>query len=502
MIKDFYYNIVNGLNVKENLLSLKETLKTPIKGSREKDALLSILNGDFSVLTELLKNEDPKIRKNTAIVLGILEAPENLDALYEAYTTDIVMYNKATYVEALRKIGYEKYKDELKARFEELKKIPVDDENRKHVVDEMKQLVKIFGNGKLVFAGFSLENECIFTTNRSHKEVTGDQIKKLPHKDFPSGIIFKTKALEDVIHIRTYDELLFVPDGARTVSADPKKAAKELFDAGIKEYIFKRVLIKGEETEQSNGYRVNFRTELRSKDKQKAADFAKKFSEELELLTNWGLSNSVSNYDVEIRFVETSSDKLIVLVKFCILKDDRFTYRRETIAATIKPYLAATLMQLAKPYLKGNATVLDPFCGVGTMIAERELAVNAKRYYGIDIFGEAVKKAEINLKSAGVLKKTDLINKDFFEFKSTHLFDEIITDMPFVTDQKSLFDIEKIYEAFFDKADELLDKKAVIIMYSRNPEFVKEYSHLSNCNIKEDFEISKKDNSHLFVLAR
>ena len=82
MIKDFYYNIVNGLNVKENLLSLKETLKTPIKGSREKDALLSILNGDFSVLTELLKNEDPKIRKKTAIVLGILEAPENLDALY------------------------------------------------------------------------------------------------------------------------------------------------------------------------------------------------------------------------------------------------------------------------------------------------------------------------------------------------------------------------------------------------------------------------------------
>ena len=68
--------------------------------------------------------------------------------------------------------------------------------------------------------------------------------------------------------------------------------------------------------------------------------------------------------------------------------------------------------------------------------------------------------------------------------------------------KKSLFDIEKIYEAFFDKADDLLDKKAVIIMYSRNPEFVKEYSHLSNCNIKEDFEISKKDNSHLFVLAR
>ena len=145
MVKDFYYNIVNGLDVKENLLSLKETLKTPIKGSRERDALLLILSGDYSVFAELLKNEDPKIRKNTAIVLGILGVQDNIDILYEAYTTDTVMYNKASYVEAMRKIGYEKYKDNLKARFDELKKMPVDDENRKHVIDEMKQLIKIFG---------------------------------------------------------------------------------------------------------------------------------------------------------------------------------------------------------------------------------------------------------------------------------------------------------------------------------------------------------------------
>ena len=182
MVKDFYYNIVNGLDVKENLLSLKETLKTPIKGSRERDALLLILSGDYSVFAELLKNEDPKIRKNTAIVLGILGVQDNIDILYEAYTTDTVMYNKASYVEAMRKIGYEKYKDNLKARFDELKKMPVDDENRKHVIDEMKQLIKIFGNGKLTFNGFSLENECIFTTNRNHKNVTADQLKKYPHK--------------------------------------------------------------------------------------------------------------------------------------------------------------------------------------------------------------------------------------------------------------------------------------------------------------------------------
>ncbi len=502
MIKDFYLSIESGIDVKENLLSLKEALKTPVKGSREKDALLLILGGDYSVLTGLLKNDDPKVRKNAVIVLGILGAAETLDAVYEAYTLDSVMYNKASYVEAMRKIGYEKYKEELKARFDSLRKIPASDENRKHILDEMKQLVKIFGNGKLEFTGFNLENECILTTNRLHKEVTSDALQGIPHKDIPAGVVLKTKSLEEVIHLRTYDELLFIPDGIKNVSSDPKAAAKEVVDAGIKDYIFNRISVKGDESKAKSGYRVNFRTEIRAKDKEKNTDFVKKFSEELEILTNWELSNSVSDYDVEIRLIENASGMYAVLVKFCILRDERFTYRRETIAATIKPYLAATLMQLARPYLKGNAAVLDPFCGVGTMLAERELAVNAKKYYGIDIFGEAVKKAETNLKSAGIIRKTDLITKDFAAFTSTHLFDEIVTDMPFETEQKSLDDIEKLYRILFEKADELLEKKAVMIIYSRNPGFVEKYHTLCNCKIEEDFEISKKENSHLFILKR
>ena len=502
MVRDFYYNIVNGLDVKDNLLSLKEALKTPIKGSRERDALLLILNDDYSVFIGLLKNEDPKIRKNSAVILGILGKEETLDSIYDAYSSDDILYNKASYVEAMRKIGYVKYKAELKNRFDELKKMALDDSNRKHIVDEMKQLVKIFGNGKLEFTGFGLENECILTTNRNFKRLTAEQLKAGTYKDFSSGIIIKTKSLEDIIHIRTYDELLFVPDNIRMTSSDPKAAAEELVQAGIRDYLFKRIAIKGSENEQNSAYRINFRTELRTKDKDKTTDFVKKFSEQLEILTNWELTNSVSDYDVELRFIENSSGKLIVLVKFCILKDDRFTYRRKTISTTIKPYLAATLVQLAKPYLKSNATVLDPFCGVGTMLAERELAVNAKRYYGIDIYGEAIKSAQVNLKSAGIMRKTDLINRDFNGFSSSHLFDEIITDMPFSTEQKSDSDIEQLYKVLFRQSDELLDKKGIMVIYSRNPEFIERHFGFANVNIMEDYLISEREGSHLFILAR
>ncbi|MCR5205109.1 MAG: methyltransferase domain-containing protein [Lachnospiraceae bacterium] len=502
MIRDYYKNIVNGLDVKSNLLSLKDLLKDTTKGSRSKEALLLMMNGDCSVFTGLLKDEDPKIRKNSAIVLGILGIKESLEPLYEAYENETTLYNKASYVEAIKKIDYTPFLDRLKARFEELKKGDLTEETKKHVLDEMKQLKSIFGTGKPEFIGYGLQNEVVLITNRNFKNITSEALGDEDFKEFPAGLIVKTKDLRKILPIRTYEELLFIPDKAKTVTNDAAKAAKELIDGDIKDYIFNRIGIVGEKGKEKKDLRVNFRTELKTKDKVKNPDFVKKFSSEMEALSKWELSNSVSDYDVEFRLIENSNGKLNVLIKFHILKDVRFTYRRETVSAGVKPYLAATVMKLAEPYMSGNAVVLDPFCGVGTFIAEREPVVNAKMYYGIDIFGEAIEKAKKNLKSAGLMKKTELINKDFFDFEHEYRFDEIVTDMPFVTDKKTSEEIENLYEAFFKKSNELLEKKAVIVMYSRNPEFVNKHYGLSGCSIKEDFEISKKENAHLFILAR
>ena len=74
--------------------------------------------------------------------------------------------------------------------------------------------------------------------------------------------------------------------------------------------------------------------------------------------------------------------------------------------------------------------------------------------------------------------------------------------MPVVTEKKTLADIQDIYSRFFDKCDELLEKKGVIILYSRNPEFVKKFHAKNGFIIKEDFEISKFENSRLFILTR
>ena len=95
-----------------------------------------------------------------------------------------------------------------------------------------------------------------------------------------------------------------------------------------------------------------------------------------------------------------------------------------------------------------------------------------------------------------------MINKDFFQFEHAYKFDEVITDMPFVTEKKTFEEIEKLYASFFEKIGDLLEKKAVIVLYTRNPELVKKYYVSTGCRLAEDYEISKYENAHLMILER
>ena len=66
---------------------------------------------------------------------------------------------------------------------------------------------------------------------------------------------------------------------------------------------------------------------------------------------------------------------------------------------------------------------MDPFCGVGTMLIERDIRVPAREKYGTDIFGEAIDKARENASAAGEL--IHFIHRDFFDFRHEYKFDAV-----------------------------------------------------------------------------
>ncbi len=140
------------------------------------------------------------------------------------------------------------------------------------------------------------------------------------------------------------------------------------------------------------------------------------------------LLNAPSHYEVEIRLSADREGMLTPYLKLFTLPDNRFCYRRYHVAAGLRPFIAAGLIGLAKPYLKESAQVLDPFCGVGTLLIERRYAGPVRSAYGVDTFGEAIEKARKNAQIAGM--PVNYINRNFFDFAHDYLFDEIITDMP------------------------------------------------------------------------
>jgi tRNA G10 N-methylase Trm11 len=178
--------------------------------------------------------------------------------------------------------------------------------------------------------------------------------------------------------------------------------------------------------------------------------------------------------------------------------DDRFTYRKHITATSIKPSNAALVMELVKDYLKPEAKVLDPFCGVGTMLIERHKLVKANTMYGIDILEEAINGARINTKEAHQI--AHYINKDFFEFSHEYLFDEVITDMPFMIGKITKDEIYELYDRFFTKIREHLTKDGIIIMYSHDKSIVQKLERLRGFMIDKIFEISRKEGTYVFVL--
>ena len=61
------------------------------------------------------------------------------------------------------------------------------------------------------------------------------------------------------------------------------------------------------------------------------------------------LLNVVNNYEIEIIFKELREGYVSAYLKLSTLENPRFDYRKEVISNSMQPYVAATLLELAKP---------------------------------------------------------------------------------------------------------------------------------------------------------
>ena len=492
MVKEYYQKICSGEEVRANLIALRNEMKD----EKARRMFACLLGGDFTKLCALLHDPDPKVRKNAALILGEMESEDLLPVLFDAYKKEDTLYVRADYLKAISRLEYRPLLRGLKGRLEELRKSDFGKEEQKHISDEIRMLqamvMKYEKKQAHKFIGYSAKQDLILVTNRCQREATARQIEGGEITMLAGGIRVRGVAVEDVLPIRTYHELLFPIKTAPLYVSDPVGAGTMLASAV---YEMAEELHKGIPP-------FLFRIELKGRiEPDKKGPYIRKISDAMEKASEGRLVNSITDYELEVRLLERKDGTFMPMIKLYTILQKRFAYRKEFVASSIAPVNAALTVELARPYLKEDAQVLDPFCGVGTMLIERQKAVPAKIMYGIDIFGEAVEKARANTERSGV--HVYYINKDFFEFEHGYLFDEIITDMPQVTSVKGEEEIRSLYFHFFEKAELHLKDDGVIILYATEPGFVGQAIKRGNTfKITEQYVLNEKNGTTVFIIHR
>lgn len=454
LMNDYIEAIREGADVRKTLIALREK----IKDEEQRRALAYFMAGDFSVFAELLKHEDPKVRKNAALLLGEMECDDMGPLIWETYQQEQTLFVKADYIKALSRLECSAYVQQMKRRMKQLNEIVPALEEEKHIRNEKAQLkaviMKYDKPQKHKFIGYEEEHEIILMINRNQREATVRQIEE-PVKMLAGGVKFTTTRLKEILKIRTYSEMLFTIKRASGLDGSPEHMAEKLIHSDLLDF-----LVRCHEGDRPFYFRLELKCSMSQDQK---IDLVKKLSAALERFSNGRFLNATTGYEMELRLVAGRDGRFVPLLKMFTIPDWRFSYRKESLATSIQPVNAALIMELTGEYLQEYAQVLDPFCGTGTMLIERHKKIPARNLYGIDILEEAIEKARTNTEQAHMV--ANYINRDFFDFKHEYLFDEVVTNLPTAGKTRNQSSVITLYNRFLDKLPEVVKAGAIIIVY-------------------------------------
>ncbi len=476
-----------GERVRENLIALIAEAKDADGGLPEE-----LLAEREQWLPGLLTHEDAKVRKNAAKLMGMFHADSFADCLYQAYCREETRFVRPAYLEALKGYDISAYRENLRKEKAEILNETIVPENEKHINAELRAMADLLGEDKVSHHAFTenaVGTDVLLAAEPSAKEALYAQLECEKKKIVGPGVLVRTDNPRGLYRSRLFREMLFSVPGLPSVSGNPYEAARELYGAKLLPFLKKMLVGPG-----AYGYRVAIRAQMTA---DKKSEFIKAFAGELYRLSDGSLLNSPSDYEVEIRLIAKPTGEYRVLLRFYNLKDERFLYRRETVAASIHPVDAAVCMELAAPYLKEGAQVLDPFCGVGTMLVERHKRVPMGTAYAVDTFGEAIDKAKGNLKKAEL--RCNMIHRNFMDFRHEYLFDEIVTNVPFAVRPEDQENVLALLEKFFLKAGTHLKPGGILCIYTRDGEQCRQYAKTNGFTLLKSYRMQEKEGTDWLI---
>lgn len=480
---DFATNIKNNEQIRESLIGLK--LQVQKEASIQNDTELK------DKLIHLLNDEDPKVRKNSAVLLG--HYPGTVDILLEAYKHEKTDYVKDAYLKGMSMQDCRLYFRDLQMIQSHL--MNLEDTTPKHVQAQLKILnpliLKNQIHKKKIIKLKHTPVDVILTSLPYYQFVLFADVLHLRYKPVSQGVLVRTDSIYDLLPIRTYKDMLIPLQGASGLDMSLETIMNGFERCNIED-IFDRLY------DDHSVFYFRVVDAMREKKPQ----LIKKISEKLFELYPQKLLNATENYDIEIVIKEVQRGKVNAYLRLIHLNNPRFQYRREASATSMQSYVAATMVQLAKPYMIEDAKVLDPFVGTGTLLIERCFAKSAHFVMGIDVYGQGIESARKNAKLAG--QNIYFVHKDSLRFVNNEMFDEIITDMPTFAQMKDQEQLQNLYDRFFERIRRLVKPGGYVFLYTSEISLVRKNLRLQEgyLSLEEHYEVPRGKNMFYFFIIK
>lgn len=135
-------------------------------------------------------------------------------------------------------------------------------------------------------------------------------------------------------------------------------------------------------------------------------------------------------------------------------------YKREHLLASLRPTVAAALSWLSRSTARD--IVLDPLCGVGTIVIERALQGPFKQVVGGDLRAEAVHMAQRNARAAKVQARWSVWDARSLPLDAASVT-RIITNLPFGKQVGSPEALDSLYAALLQEFDRVLPAQGLMM---------------------------------------
>ncbi len=455
-------------------------------------------------MEQLLSHEDGKTRKNVALLLGdladgmseIQRDQEVLDWLWQAYRKEDTKYVLSAYIRAMSFYDCTRYMEALQAEFEQLTKTSAQAEDVKHIRELRMEMEKILlsktPQKETPFLGIKKKHSILLVAEPYIQDAVMRQLECMrmtQAKAVARGVKVKEDSLDFLAKIRLYREVLFAIRLKMGIVLDREHLAE-----GIASSECLSLLKEVFGTEGPFPFKLSYkgRTEEFPHKEWKRICF------EIEEYTNHQLCNVVSNYLIEIQVYPKKDGTFYLYGRFPSMADKRFSYRKNALPTSMSPVTAAQMVELITPYLKENAHVIDPFCGIGTLLIERCKKMPARDVYGVDIYGEAIMMARDDTDAANM--EFYYINRDYFDFTSEYLMEEVITEFPRM-EHKRKDEVDLFYEKFFVKTSSITSPDAILLLLS-----TEEINMKKQIRIHKEFQLLRqipmRGKENIFIIKK